>query len=93
MLLRPSLTSALPNCFKNLRDPDNGTQLMPTAYDANKWVKAREAIKEAIDIAEQNGYHLYNKQDRFIGEAGKNQYPAAGPVSLLAFNDFRLSRG
>ena len=79
----PLFNERAPELFKNLRDPDNGTQLMPTAYDANKWVKAREAIKEAIDIAEQNGYHLYNKQDRFIGEAGKNQYPAAGPVRCL----------
>ena len=79
----PLFNERAPELFKNMRDPDNGTQLMPTAYDANKWVKARDAMKEAIDFAEQNGYHLYTKQDRFIGDASKNQWPAAGPVRCL----------
>ena len=54
---------------------------MPTAYDANKWVKAREAIKEAIDIAEQNGYHLYTKQDRFIAKLVKTNTPLLVPFA------------
>lgn len=79
----PLFNERAPELFKDMRDPDDGTQLMPTAYDANKWVKARDAMKEAIDLAEQNGYHLYEKQDRFIGDASKNQWPEAGTVRCL----------
>lgn len=34
---------------------------MPLTYDPNKWVKAKTAIKEAIDLAEQNGLSLVYK--------------------------------
>lgn len=40
-----------------------GTTLMPLTYDPQKWVKAREAYKEAIQLAETNGYALYTKTD------------------------------
>lgn len=56
---------------------------MPLTYDPNKWVKAKTAIKEAIDLAEQNGHALYVKQDYKIGNEDANPYPAAGPVRCL----------
>lgn len=37
----------------------NGTPLMPLSYDANKWVKAKVAYKEAINLAESAGHALY----------------------------------
>lgn len=45
--------------FKNL----DGSPLMPLQYDPQKWEKAKEAYKEAIDLAEANGYKLYMKSD------------------------------
>lgn len=45
--------------FKNY----DGTPLMPLSYDANKWVRAKNAFKEAIDMAETNGYRLYELGD------------------------------
>lgn len=44
--------------YGELKDKD-GNPLMPLTYDANKWVKARDAYKEAIDAAESAGYALY----------------------------------
>lgn len=36
-----------------------GNHLMPLNYDANKWVKAKNALEEAIQLAESEGYALY----------------------------------
>lgn len=44
--------------YNNFVDKD-GAPLMPLAYDANKWVKARDAYKEAINLAEAAGHALY----------------------------------
>ena len=60
-----------------------GNLLMPVTYDPNKWIKAKNAIKEAIDLAEQNGHALYTKQDYKMGNEDANPYPAAGPVRCL----------
>ena len=56
---------------------------MPTSYDANKWVVARDVIKEAIELAELNGHALYKKQDYRLDEDEANPYPAEGPVRCL----------
>jgi hypothetical protein len=40
-----------------------GKQLIPTTYDPDKWVKARDAIKEAIDICDQCGHSLAGSID------------------------------
>ena len=40
--------------YSNFVDKD-GVQLMPLTYDANKWVLARDACKEAIELAVLNG--------------------------------------
>lgn len=42
---------------------NDGTQLMPTSYDASKWERAKTAMKEAIDAAEAAGYSLYAVDD------------------------------
>jgi hypothetical protein len=54
--------------FKN----KDGEALMPLTYDAKKWDKARDALKEAIDLAEANGYSLYQKTDKNVTQ---NFYP------------------
>ena len=45
--------------FKN----NDGSQLMPLTYDPQKWVKAANAAKEAITLAESAGYRLYQGTD------------------------------
>ncbi|MDN3670429.1 RagB/SusD family nutrient uptake outer membrane protein [Echinicola jeungdonensis] len=44
--------------YANFRDKD-GMALFTPDYDPTKWERARDAIKEAIDIAESNGHALY----------------------------------
>ncbi|UYQ91212.1 RagB/SusD family nutrient uptake outer membrane protein [Chitinophaga horti] len=41
--------------FKN----KNGKALMNLTYDPDKWVRARDAAQDAIEMAEANGYRLY----------------------------------
>lgn len=41
----------------------NGEPLFPQEYDPNKWVLAANAAKEAIDLAEEAGFHLLTKDD------------------------------
>lgn len=49
--------------FTNL----DGTQLINSDYDPDRWVRAAKKAKEAIDIAEANGKKLYevNEEDPF----------------------------
>lgn len=44
--------------YAGLRD-DQGTVLFNPTYDADKWVKAAAACKDAIDYCQANGYALY----------------------------------
>ncbi|WDF67058.1 RagB/SusD family nutrient uptake outer membrane protein [Sphingobacterium oryzagri] len=44
--------------YSDVMDKD-GVHLFNTTYDPNKWVRAKNAAKEAIDIAEQAGARLY----------------------------------
>jgi len=48
----------MPSFYANFKDKD-GKQLIPTTYDKEKWKKAADAAKEAIDLAEANGIALY----------------------------------
>lgn len=68
--------------YKDLKDK-NGNLLMPVTYDPKKWINARNAIRDAITSAEENGHELYKKQDFKIGNEDANPYPAAGPVRCL----------
>lgn len=39
---------------------DRGVELFPQSYDANKWQKAADALKEAIDAAHVGGHALFD---------------------------------
>ena len=58
--------------YSNFKNPD-GTLLMPTQYDASKWEKCRQAMLEAIQLAENNGYALYTNSGY---DADINPYPS-----------------
>lgn len=61
----------------------NGQALMPLTYDPNKWLKARDAIKEAIDLAELNGHALYQKDNYKEGQSDANSFPETGFVRRM----------
>jgi hypothetical protein len=44
--------------YANFRD-NRGVQLIPSDYDASKWTRAAEAIREAITISEEAGHCFY----------------------------------
>lgn len=44
--------------FADFKDKD-GNLLISTTYDANKWVRAKTALEDAIRLAEAEGYALY----------------------------------
>lgn len=67
--------------YADFKDKE-GNALMPLTYDANKWVKARDAYKEAIDAAEAAGYHLYTRGDY---KMSTNGYPADPHVRALRY--------
>lgn len=67
--------------YADFKDKD-GNALMPLTYDANKWVKARDAYKAAIDAAEAAGYHLYTRSDYKISA---NAYPSDPYVRCLRY--------
>lgn len=39
---------------------NRGEKLFPQAYDKNKWVKAYECAKQAVNLAEKTGHELYH---------------------------------
>lgn len=51
--------------YENFVD-SKGTKLFLGTYDANKWVQAAEACKEAIEICDAAGYKLYEYDPEFI---------------------------
>lgn len=67
--------------YANFKDKD-GNLLMPQQYDAQKWVKARDAYLEAITLAEQNGYALYTTDDFNNG----NSEPSDSVQHRLRYN-------
>lgn len=60
--------------FKN----KDGEHLIPQTYDREKWKKAMDAAKAAIDFCEQNGYKLYEniKDGKSDFERGVESYHA-----------------
>lgn len=48
--------------YSDFVDKD-GNPLMPLAYDENKWKKAADAALEAITLAEENDYKLYEMKE------------------------------
>lgn len=69
------------NRYADLENPD-GTKLFPQAYDAGKWTKAKDALKEAIQIAEAAGYAQYTNGAVF----GDNKYPTDPTLRNLRYN-------
>lgn len=67
-----------------------GVDLMPTQYDPNKWVKARDAIKEAIDVAETAGHTLYTRDNYMLSDPNANKHPVQGVARKMRtlFVDF-----
>ena len=54
--------------YSDFKDKD-GNLLMPLQYDAQKWVKAKDAYREAITLAENNGHALYTTNNFNNGNA------------------------
>ncbi|WP_295121125.1 RagB/SusD family nutrient uptake outer membrane protein [uncultured Chitinophaga sp.] len=52
--------------YTNFKDKD-GVALFNLTYDATKWEKARDAVKAAIDAAEENGHVLYEYKLDVLG--------------------------
>ncbi|MDP4207108.1 MAG: RagB/SusD family nutrient uptake outer membrane protein, partial [Bacteroidota bacterium] len=52
--------------YSDFKNPD-GTPLVNTTYDPNKWKKAAIATKEAIDFALANGIKLYRNDENADG--------------------------
>ncbi len=50
------------NLYSSLTDKE-GKKLFPQDYDPEKWVKAAEACKVAIDLCHEAGYKLYTEAD------------------------------
>lgn len=68
--------------YKDFKD-FSGNLLMPINYDPQKWIKTKEAYKEAIDAAHGAGHKLYNKTD--IDPNG-NQEPKDPTLRNLRYN-------
>lgn len=74
--------------YVNFKDKE-GTQLIPSQRDDSKWVRAAEAIKEAIDISEENGHALYQYQPGFeqISEVTRMKYTLRGVACERPINN------
>lgn len=65
--------------YKNVVNQD-GTHLFPQVADSKKWVRAQEALKEAIDAAESAGHKLFTDS-----AYGNNKYPQDGTQRILRY--------
>lgn len=68
--------------LKDLKNPD-GKLLMPQAKDPQKWIKAKDALKEAISAAEAAGHSLYTKTGQFVS---LNKFPKNAQQRTLRYN-------
>lgn len=48
---------------KKYETPGYGLELVSKNYDPQKWVRAKEATQEALDLALANGYYLFEDKD------------------------------
>lgn len=53
--------------FKDYKNAE-GVNLISTEEDLSRWEAARDALKEAIDVAHRAGHKLYSFDDRIVGE-------------------------
>ena len=70
--------------YADFKNPD-GTNLINQTYDREKWKRAMDAAKEAIDFCEQNGYKLYGNATADPKE-GKDNYHYAFTGPMGQFN-------
>lgn len=70
--------------YGDFKDKD-GVQLMPTEYQPQKWVDAKNDIKVAIDLAEANGYALCRDLSDYPTNTS-NKYPTNAAQRLLRFS-------
>lgn len=68
--------------YSNFVD-NSGVQLMPTSKDPNKWVLCRDAMHEAITLAESAGHALYTNTSY---NSSTNMYPEDPIVHRLRYN-------
>ena len=59
---------------------NRGVKIFSQSYDESKWRRAAEACKEAIEVAEEAGHHLYSFSN--------SMYPVSAPEVQLV-NDLR----
>lgn len=71
--------------FKN----QDGTPLVNTTYDVEKWEKAAKAAKELIEMAERNGKVKLYRNDEAAGETF-NPYKSVRDAHLTKFNSEAL---
>lgn len=51
-----------------------GEKIFPQSYDASKWGKAKQYVKELIDYAEANGHKLYTKEVNGVNQPHQAVY-------------------
>lgn len=61
--------------YSDFKNPD-GTFLINQTYDREKWKRAMDAAKEAIDLCEENGYKLYGNSTNDLEQGKKNYHEA-----------------
>jgi hypothetical protein len=67
--------------YANFKDKE-GNVLVPQSYDKEKWKRAMDAAKEAIDFAEGQGYKLYT----WTGNDPLTSQPVATPFRQAYLN-------
>lgn len=60
--------------YADFKSPD-GTQLMPLTFDASKWTRAVQALREAIALAEADGFELYVAKEGALSSLPEPQDP------------------
>lgn len=71
-----------------LVNPD-GTALLETAEDRSRWTAARDAYLEAITLAEQAGYRLFD-MEAMKGKQMNNPYPKNEQIRLMRANEVTI---
>lgn len=68
----------------------DGTPLVKTAFDPNKWTRAMQAAKAAIDVSEQAGIKLYNAVPNSVLSPFTNQQMTLRNVISERWNTERV---
>lgn len=73
--------------YADFKNPD-GTPLMNLTYDHEKWKRAMDAAKEAIQLCESNGYKLYGTPTTDSIQGRKNYHAAFVGENAGGFNNW-----